>query len=83
MIEISSNQYFALFVATFALVGFLTPVMRKVAIKNGIIDHPTHAHKTHDNFIPYLGGVAIIIGIDLLIAGLVELVIAFQLRTLR
>jgi len=63
MIQISSNQYFALFAATFALVGFLTPIMRKVAIKNGIIDHPDHAHKTHDNPIPYLGGVAIIAGI--------------------
>ena len=60
---ISDFQYFLLFVLTFAFVGFLTPVMRKVAITKKIYDAPTAAHKTHKEPVPYLGGVAIIIGV--------------------
>ena len=56
-------QYFLLFFATFALVGTLTPVMRKIAISNKIYDLPNAAHKTHKEPVPYLGGVAIIIGV--------------------
>ena len=63
MLEISGLEYFYLFSATFFIVGFLTPVMRRIAIKQDIVDRPNHAHKTHDNPVPYLGGVAIIIGI--------------------
>ena len=60
---ISDFQYFLLFVLTFAFVGFLTPVMRKVAITKKIYAAPTAAHKTHKEPVPYLGGVAIIIGV--------------------
>jgi UDP-GlcNAc:undecaprenyl-phosphate GlcNAc-1-phosphate transferase len=56
-------QYFLLFFATFALVGALTPVMRKIAISKKIYDLPNAAHKTHKEPVPYLGGVAIIIGV--------------------
>jgi UDP-GlcNAc:undecaprenyl-phosphate GlcNAc-1-phosphate transferase len=56
-------QYFLLFFATFALVGTLTSVMRKIAISNKIYDLPNAAHKTHKEPVPYLGGVAIIIGV--------------------
>ena len=56
-------QYFLLFFATFALVGTLTPVMRKIAISKKIYDLPNAAHKTHKEPVPYLGGVAIIIGV--------------------
>ena len=56
-------DYFYLFAATFFIVGFLTPIMRKVALKTNFIDRPDHAHKTHANPVPYLGGVAIILGI--------------------
>ena len=37
--------------------------MRKVAITKKIYDAPTAAHKTHKEPVPYLGGVAIIIGV--------------------
>jgi UDP-GlcNAc:undecaprenyl-phosphate GlcNAc-1-phosphate transferase len=57
------SEYFLLFVATFAIVGFLTPVMRRIAIKQNVFDAPTAAHKTHKEPVPYLGGVAIIIGV--------------------
>ena len=60
---ITRSEYFLLFVTTFALVGFLTPVMRRIAIKQNVFDAPTAAHKTHKEPVPYLGGVAIIIGV--------------------
>ena len=59
-------QYFLLFIATFALVGTLTPVMRKIAISKKIYDLPNAAHKTHKEPVPYLGGVAIIIGVTVI-----------------
>jgi UDP-GlcNAc:undecaprenyl-phosphate/decaprenyl-phosphate GlcNAc-1-phosphate transferase len=59
-------QYFLLFFATFALVGTLTPVMRKIAISKKIYDLPNAAHKTHKEPVPYLGGVAIIIGVTVI-----------------
>ncbi len=60
---ITHFQYFLLFVSAFAVVGFLTPVMRRIAIRQEIFDAPTAAHKTHKEPVPYLGGVAIIIGV--------------------
>jgi UDP-GlcNAc:undecaprenyl-phosphate/decaprenyl-phosphate GlcNAc-1-phosphate transferase len=63
--QISDIQYFTLFVITYSLVGLLTPVMRKVAISKQILDTPTSAHKSHVQAVPYLGGVAILIGVVL------------------
>ena len=63
--QISNIQYFTLFVITYSLVGFITPVMRKVAISKQILDTPTSAHKSHVKAVPYLGGVAILIGVVL------------------
>ena len=62
---ISNTEYFLLFVITYALVGVLTPVMRKIAIANQILDLPTSSHKSHTKAVPYLGGVAILIGVTL------------------
>ena len=59
---ISNLDYFALFVSAFVLVGALTPIMRKIAINNEVYDSPFQVHKTHKVPVPYLGGVAIIIG---------------------
>jgi UDP-GlcNAc:undecaprenyl-phosphate GlcNAc-1-phosphate transferase len=39
--------------------------MRKVAISKQILDTPKSAHKSHTQAVPYLGGVAILIGIVL------------------
>ena len=60
---ISQVDYFFLFVISYVLVGLLTPVMRKVALVRGVIDIPNSAHKSHKKPVPYLGGVAIIIGV--------------------
>jgi UDP-GlcNAc:undecaprenyl-phosphate GlcNAc-1-phosphate transferase len=43
--------------------------MRKIAITKKIYDAPTAAHKTHKEPVPYLGGVAIIIGVVLISYG--------------
>jgi UDP-GlcNAc:undecaprenyl-phosphate GlcNAc-1-phosphate transferase len=61
--QISEIQYFTLFVITYSIVGLLTPIMRKVAISKQILDTPTSAHKSHVQAVPYLGGVAILIGV--------------------
>jgi UDP-GlcNAc:undecaprenyl-phosphate GlcNAc-1-phosphate transferase len=60
---ITSNQYLILSIATFILVGALTPLMRKIALKTNFVDHPNMAHKSHHEPIPYLGGAAIALGI--------------------
>ena len=60
---ISQLEYFFLFVTSYVLVGLLTPLMRKVALAKGVLDRPNSAHKSHKKPVPYLGGVAIIIGV--------------------
>ena len=60
---ISQVDYFLLFVISYVLVGLLTPLMRKIALTQGILDRPNSAHKSHKNPVPYLGGVAIVIGV--------------------
>jgi len=62
---ISNYQYLAVFILSFIVVGALTPVMRKVAIKNNIFDLPNSTHKSHALPTPYLGGIAIMLGVVL------------------
>jgi UDP-GlcNAc:undecaprenyl-phosphate GlcNAc-1-phosphate transferase len=61
--EFSLNQFLILGAATFILVGELTPLMRKIALKIGAVDRPNLERKTQKEPVPYLGGVAISIGI--------------------
>jgi len=60
---ISHSQDLLLALAAFVLVGGLTPVMRRLAIKHEVMDAPNTSHKTHKDPVPYLGGVGIILGI--------------------
>ena len=60
---ISNSEYFLLFVITYIIVGVLTPVMRKIAVNKKILDRPTSSHKSHIKAVPYLGGVAILVGV--------------------
>ena len=62
---ISNLQYFILFATTFIVVGSLTPFVRSFALANNVVDAPNSSHKTHKEPVPYLGGVAIIIGIGI------------------
>ena len=61
--QISLTQYLALFSSSMLAVGLLTPLMRLIAIRLNVVDNPDQSHKTHRTPIPYLGGVAIILGV--------------------
>src|SRR4051794_37975571 len=58
--------YFLCFLIALGMSLTLTPFMRIVAIRWGILDHPINSVKTHKQPTPYLGGVAV--AISLLIA---------------
>jgi len=60
---ITNTEYFLLFVISYLFVGVLTPIMRKIAIATDVVDRPNSSHKSHKKAVPYLGGVAIIIGV--------------------
>jgi UDP-GlcNAc:undecaprenyl-phosphate GlcNAc-1-phosphate transferase len=60
---ITNQEYFLLFLSSYLLVGLSTPLMRRIAIATDVVDKPNTAHKSHKQPVPYLGGVAIIIGI--------------------
>jgi UDP-GlcNAc:undecaprenyl-phosphate GlcNAc-1-phosphate transferase len=61
--QYSIEQFLLLGAATFILVGVLTPMMRMIAVRIGAFDTPNMSRKTQKEPIPYLGGVAIAIGI--------------------
>lgn len=49
-------------VGSFGISLFLTPVVRMIAIKFNIMDHPSSKIKSHVLPTPYLGGIAIMLG---------------------
>jgi UDP-GlcNAc:undecaprenyl-phosphate GlcNAc-1-phosphate transferase len=61
--EISLVQSFGLFVFSFLFVGLTTPLIRRLAIRLEVVDRPSEAHKTHREPIPYMGGIAIVLGV--------------------
>ena len=63
MQPLSLEQYLLLGVISLIAVGLLTPIMRLVAKRYGVVDSPSETHKTHENPVPYLGGVGIAIGV--------------------
>jgi UDP-GlcNAc:undecaprenyl-phosphate GlcNAc-1-phosphate transferase len=63
MQPLSIEQYLLLGVISLIAVGILTPFMRLVASRYGVVDSPSENHKTHKDPVPYLGGVAIAIGV--------------------
>jgi len=63
MQPLSLEQLLLLGVIAFIAVSLLTPLMRLVAKRFGIVDSPSESHKTHKNPVPYLGGVGIAIGV--------------------
>jgi len=60
---ISAGQFAILGIAAFALTGLLTWPVRALAIRLGAMDSPNVARKTQPEPVPYLGGVAIALGI--------------------
>jgi len=63
--SISPTQFLILGVAAFALTGLLTWPVRALAIRLGAMDVPNLARKTQAEPVPYLGGVAIALGITI------------------
>ena len=60
---ISTSQFLILGIAAFALTGLLTWPVRALAIRLGAMDAPNLARKTQVEPVPYLGGLAIALGI--------------------
>ena len=63
--SITAAQFAILGVAAFALTGLLTWPVRALAIRLGAMDAPNMARKTQAQPVPYLGGVAIALGISI------------------
>ena len=64
--SITAAQFAILGVAAFALAGLLTWPVRALAIRLGAMDAPNMARKTQAEPVPYLGGVAIALGISII-----------------
>ena len=69
--SITAAQFTILGVAAFALTGLLTWPVRALAIRLGAMDAPNLARKTQAEPVPYLGGVAIALGISIITLGAV------------
>jgi UDP-GlcNAc:undecaprenyl-phosphate GlcNAc-1-phosphate transferase len=63
--SITAAQFAILGVAAFALTGLLTWPVRALAIRLGAMDAPNMARKTQAVPVPYLGGVAIALGVTI------------------
>lgn len=55
--------YIGVLVVAFLVTLLATPIMRKLAITNGVIDHPDETRKQHRMPVAYLGGVAVLLGL--------------------
>jgi UDP-GlcNAc:undecaprenyl-phosphate GlcNAc-1-phosphate transferase len=69
--SITAAQFAILGIAAFAWTGLLTWPVRALAIRLGALDKPNLARKTQTEPVPYLGGVAIALGISLITLGAV------------
>jgi UDP-GlcNAc:undecaprenyl-phosphate/decaprenyl-phosphate GlcNAc-1-phosphate transferase len=69
--NIATAQFAILGISAFALTGFLTWPVRVLAIRLGAMDVPNMARKTQTEPVPYLGGVAIALGISIVTLGAV------------
>lgn len=57
------HESIGVFVIAFAVTLLATPVMRRLAVANGVVDRPGEARKVHRIPIAYLGGVAVYLGL--------------------
>lgn len=67
--------YVGVFIVAFLVTLLATPVMRRLAVANDIVDHPTDPRKVHKQPTAYLGGVAVFLG---LMGAMVFAIIATQ-----
>lgn len=57
------HGYIGVFVVAFLVTLLATPILRRLAIANGVVDRPTDPRKQHKAPVAYLGGVAVFLGI--------------------
>ncbi len=57
------NGYLYVFIVAFVVTMAVTPLIRKIALRTGIVDHPDSGRKEHRSTVPYLGGVAVFVGL--------------------
>jgi UDP-GlcNAc:undecaprenyl-phosphate/decaprenyl-phosphate GlcNAc-1-phosphate transferase len=80
MRSLSLNDYLLLGALSLITVSLLTPIMRYVARRYDVVDAPSESHKTHKNPVPYLGGVAIALGV-VIVTYIVSLALDFSRET--
>ena len=57
------NSYIFVFLISFVVTVCVTPLLRRLAIANGIVDQPNDPRKAHKLPVAYLGGVAVYLGV--------------------
>lgn len=57
------NSYIFVFLIAFVVTVCVTPLLRRLAIANGIVDKPNDPRKAHKLPVAYLGGVGVYIGV--------------------
>lgn len=57
------NSYLSIFIIAFVVTLVATPIMRRLALANGIVDDPSDKRKVHRTPVAYLGGVAVFLGL--------------------
>ncbi len=60
---VAFEGYVPVFIASFLITLIATPIMRRLAIWQGVIDRPSDPRKIHRIPVAYLGGVAVFLGI--------------------
>lgn len=63
MSELNLLDYLLAGLSSFVVVALLTPLFRRIALSINFVDSPNSPHKTHRAPVPYMGGVAIMIGV--------------------
>ncbi|MDY7108208.1 MAG: MraY family glycosyltransferase [Planctomycetota bacterium] len=62
------NSYAHVLVVAFVVTLLFTPLVRRLALAGGVVDRPDARRKMHDYPVPYLGGLAVFIGLIVAIA---------------
>jgi UDP-GlcNAc:undecaprenyl-phosphate GlcNAc-1-phosphate transferase len=78
----TDKLYFECFLLALTVSGVTTPVFRHIAMTFGVLDHPLSDVKTHKQPTPYLGGLAVALGMIMALA-FARVVTQFPTGTLR
>jgi UDP-GlcNAc:undecaprenyl-phosphate GlcNAc-1-phosphate transferase len=57
------NSYAHIFVTAFLVTLLATPIARRIALAAGVVDRPDAKRKLHRGPVPYLGGIAVFLGL--------------------